>query len=408
MTDREILRSLATRVRDIAQRPEMAERRARWVKHNQLAGDGRPMVLCFPEGAWDEVLPPESCQCVDPLFRRWESQLRKCVHVADVLKTDQVIEPYFDMRWHVTVGDYGVFVPVTHGDNRGSYAWEPPLTDIERDLAKLHFRPLSVDRDATLRELQLAGEMFGDLLAPRIHGMHWWTLGLTWEAIKLIGLEQIMLAMYDQPDALHKLMAFLRDEHLHFIEWFEREGLLTDNTGAGDYVGSGGVAALHDGPVKDGPVKLSEMWGFAESQETVGISPAMFDEFVLPYQKPLLEKFALNYYGCCEQLEQRFEKVAAGVPRLRRVSVAPHAHQRKLAEQIAGKYVFCRKSDPVPVCVGFNEEAIRADLRQTLDAARGQTFELILKDTHTVEREPWRLARWVGIARDEIARAGLG
>lgn len=136
-------------------------------------------------------------------------------------------------------------------------------------------------------------------------------------------------------------------------------------------------------------------------------SPAMFDEFVLPYQKPLLEKFALNYYGCCEQLEQRFEKVERGVPRLRRVSVAPHAHQRKLAEQIAGRYVFCRKCDPVPVCVGFNEEAIRADIRHTLDAARGQAFELIMKDTHTVEREPWRLARWVEIAREEIARAGL-
>lgn len=364
------------------------------------------MVLCFPEGAWEEILPPESCQCVDPNLREWEMTLRRTLYAGEVLKTDQVIEPFFDIRWRVTIGDYGVYVPMTHGDNRGSYVWQPPLTDIERDLSKLHFRPLSVDRDATQRELQLAGEMFGDLLTPRIHGMHWWTLGLTWEAIKLIGLEQIMLAMYDQPEALHKLMAFLRDEHLHFIEWFEREGLLTDNTGAGDYVGSGGVAALSDGPAKEGAVRLSDMWGFAESQETVGISPAMFEEFVLPYQKPLLEKFALNYYGCCEQLEQRFEKVERGVPRLRRVSVAPHAHQRKLAEQIAGRYVFCRKCDPVPVCVGFNEEAIRADLRHTLEAARGQTLELILKDTHTVQHEPWRLARWVEIAREEITRAG--
>ena len=39
------------------------------------------------------------------------------------------------------------------------------------------------------------------------------------------------------------------------------------------------------------------------------ISPAMFEEFVLPYQVPLLEKTALNCYGCCEGLEHRLEQL---------------------------------------------------------------------------------------------------
>ena len=99
-----------------------------------------------------------------------------------------------------------------------------------------------------------------------------------------------------------------------------------------------------------------------------------------------------------------FRSVLERVPRLRRISVAPKADQSSIAEKLAGRYVYCRKADPVPVCVGFSEDGIRADLRRTLQAAKGQTLELILKDTHTIQSEPRRLARWVEIAREELAQ----
>lgn len=92
------------------------------------------------------------------------------------------------------------------------------------------------------------------------------------------------------------------------------------------------------------------------------------------------------------------------MPRLRRVSVSPPADQEALAGKLAGRYVFSRKPWPTPVSVGFNEDAIRADLRRTLRCAGDQPLEFILKDTHTVEHQPWRLTRWVQIAREEIDR----
>ena len=55
--DREILRGLAQQVRAIADLPEMSERRARWRRHNALRSE-RPLVLCFPEGAWGELITP--------------------------------------------------------------------------------------------------------------------------------------------------------------------------------------------------------------------------------------------------------------------------------------------------------------------------------------------------------------
>lgn len=213
--------------------------------------------------------------------------------------------------------------------------------------------------------------------------------------------------MCDNPEGLHRLMAWLRDEHLHFLSWFEDQGLLSDQN-EDDYVGSGGLGYSDELPrldrAADDPVKLIDLWGFGESQETVGISPAMFDEFVLPYQVPLLERFGLNCYGCCEGLHMRINSILQHVPRLRRVSGSPWVDQTILAERLAGRCIFSRKPNPTLVCTSFHEDAIREDLRQTLQIAGNGCLEFILKDTHTVQHQPRRLSRWVEIALEEVRR----
>ena len=50
----------------------------------------------------------------------------------------------------------------------------------------------------------------------------------------------------------------------------------------------------------------------------------------------------------------------------------------------------------------FNEERIRSDVRETLKAAKGCRLEIAMKDVHTLNNEPDRLARWVRIAREVI------
>ena len=115
----------------------------------------------------------------------------------------------------------GVRTERHYADNdgkRAAYRWDAPVRDLARDLDVLHFRPLSVDREGTLRAGARLEELLDGLLEVRIRGSFWWTMGLTWRAIELIGLEQLMLCMYDQPAELHRLMAFLRDEHLHHVE----------------------------------------------------------------------------------------------------------------------------------------------------------------------------------------------
>jgi hypothetical protein len=69
--------------------------------------------------------------------------------------------------------------------------------------------------------------------------------------------------------------------------------------------------------------------------------------------------------------------------------------------------VFCRKPNPTLISTAkFDEELIRDDLRRTLEVAGGCNLEIVMKDVHTVCDEPWRLGRWVEIAREVCDSAG--
>jgi hypothetical protein len=211
--------------------------------------------------------------------------------------------------------------------------------------------------------------------------------------------------MYDQPDGLHELMAFLRDDHLNTLDWFEQNGLLTSNN-EDDYISSGSRGYTDLLPQKDWasgtPARLKDMWALSESQETVGVSPELFNEFVFQYQLPVISKFGFACYGCCEPLDSRWH-IIKQIPNLRRVSVSPWSNVRVMAENLGKNYVFSRKPNPSLVSTGkFDEDAIRQNLRETLEATKGLNVEIVLKDVHTVNNEPGRLCRWVGIARELI------
>ena len=52
----------------------------------------------------------------------------------------------------------------------------------------------------------------------------------------------------------------------------------------------------------------------------------------------------------------------------------------------------------------WDEAAIRRDERATLQAAHGCNLEFAMKDVHTLANQPWRLGRWVAIAREECEK----
>lgn len=412
--DAAILQGLARRYAEIAARPEMEERRKLWYAHNDLQVS-RPLVLVesLTPGLKKEIFGLDALRCGEEWARGVEEWLRGQIYHFTTIGDDDVPPPYYPINWFLEQGNYGVEVKIERAlDSTGTplgFHWEPPIQDIVADFGKLQPRTFSVDREQTLAWQKHLESVFGEILPVKIRGAFWWTMGLTWRAIDLVGLENLMFYMYDQPEMLHRLMAFLRDDHLCLIDLCEREGLLSLNNEM-DYTGSGSRGFTHALPARDyvegRPVRPRDMWVLSESQETVGVSPKMFAEFVLPYQKTITERFGLVYYGCCEPVNNRIGHILS-IPNLRSVSVSPWADEQIMAEALGRRYVYSRKPSPALLSTAaFDEECVRQDIRNTLAVARGCNVELVMKDLHTTSGHPERMVRWVQICREEIRRAG--
>ena len=407
--DVDVVRRLAARKLQIVDAPLNRERRDLWYRLD-AGTTGRPMVLAEVGGIRDarhplSVLPVE---CQHPWTRGVERGLRTEIWQFEVLRDDHVVEPCARVGWQVQVSGYGVEVvqhqPEFEG-TLGARRWDAPIRDLDRDLDKLRHRTYTVDRDATLAEVARLGALFGDLLPVQVRGSFWWTLGMTWTAIELIGLEELMVTMYDNPEGLHRLMAFLRDDILAYTRWLESEGLLCLNN-ENDYIGSGSMGYTRDLPSPgyegQGRVRALDQWVLLESQETVGVGPDQFEEFIFPYQLSIARHFGKCYYGCCEPVHSRIH-VLAKLPNMARISVSPWADEEAMARECGADIVYSRKPNPTLISTGvFDEVAMRADLRRTLEVARGCRVELVMKDVHTLNDEPARLARWVELAREAV------
>jgi hypothetical protein len=394
--ERELLRGLASRVAEIAALPVQQERAALIKGLNGLR-PARPVVLAFPEGGWRELVPESALECGDEVLRGWERGLRYQIFHHEQIGDDRPITNYLNIGLAIEAGDYGLAMPQSRVEELGSFHWDPPVKT-RADFEKLHFRRLTVDRAETVRRVELAREIFDGLLEVRVRGALYWTVGLTQTLVFLRGLEQMMLDMYDDPQLLHDLMGFLRDNQQVELDYYLKEGLLTLNNGPDDYVGSGGLGHTDELPAAGfaGTVRLEDLWCLSESQETVGVSPELFEEFVLPYQKPIMDRFGLVCYGCCEPIDRRLDALISAVPKLRRVSISPWCDRAVAAEKIGGRYVYSWKPNPALVCgPTVDWDGVEAVTRETLRLALGGPVEIVLKDTHTFSGDPTRVGRWV-------------
>jgi hypothetical protein len=401
----ETLRLLAKQVKEISKRDIEREKARLWTLHNDLSPE-RPMIFADPENGWNEIILASELICTDPLARVWEMFLRKQIYWAQEVKDDKVIEASFDVPYCYSDTGWGVDLHKHGGEEGGSYIVDPAIMDYEFDLPKVVFPEILVDEKASENMLTLANDVFGEILTVRRKNAWWWTLGMTWDYVNLRGLDNLMMDLVLEPRNVHATMKLLSDGYLKRLSWLEQSGYLASNN-EGTYVGSGGFGWTNELPKAgdiDGNVTTKHMWGFCESQETVGISPDMFAEFILPYQLPIMEKFGLNCYGCCEPIDVRWQYVKT-IPRLRRVSSSPWTNKEAMAQQLGDEYIMSVKPSPTPLAqANMDEDIVRKELADTLSTSKGCILEFIMKDNHTLGGNPNNIRRWVQIAREESER----
>jgi hypothetical protein len=141
--DREILRRLAATVAELAAQPVQQTKRDLWYRHNALEAT-RPLVLCFPENAWGEIITPADLACEGAIAREWEYNLRREIFWGAEMRDDRVITPDFNVPFIHTESDWGLKVMRTGGEGGTAYTWNPPLKSYD-DLDELHFPEIVVD-----------------------------------------------------------------------------------------------------------------------------------------------------------------------------------------------------------------------------------------------------------------------
>jgi hypothetical protein len=404
-----VLRALAEQYAAIAALPVQAERRRLWASHFSLKPT-RPLILAT-FGMWNvwcrDVFSDARMQCRDPFYREFERWFRMAIFQHEV-GDDSIQEPWVTLRASVK-GTWGAMWGITSGlsaktSDDGAAHYEPQLRTWD-DMARLRVTPHEVDEDDTARRLARLHDAVGDLLpidVNRTPSYHAFMADISTALCQLRGLEQVMEDMYDAPDELHRLLAFMRDGILANNQQAEDAGHYTLSSSANQAMAY--ADTLEPLAPNSGPRRRRDLWGFCAAQEFTLISPAFHDEFLLQYQLPIYDHYGLVHYGCCEDLTRKIDMLRQ-MKNLRSIAVTPVADVRACAEQIGGDYAISWRPNPTDmVCTNWDEDRVRRIIADGLDACRGQYLHIHLKDVETVQGDPTRLTRWVRLVR-EIADA---
>jgi len=410
--ERAYLRQLAAKQAEYAALPVMEQRRRQWYALNDGHPGARPPVVVETWTFDRDFMPEDLFHCASDLSRGIERQLLRNVRNHELIDDDKVIPDSFDIRWFTQIDEMGVRIDrETVKDAQGvetGYRFLHPIHDLERDLEKLKPAVCAVDRERTMAWKAFLDDLLGDLLPVCIRTGTYGATMLTHRVVELMGMQAYLLAILDVPDTVHALMAYLRDNALRVMHWAESEGLLRLNNENQISFGSSYNFTEHlPAPgLNGGPVRLRDMWGCSNSQETVGISPAQFHEFCFPYYRDVCEPMGLLYYGCCEPAHPFWDDIRQ-LPHLKKVSISRWCDETFMGEALRGtEIVYSRKPHPnfLSVDERLDEDAWAAHIREPLDATHGVAVEFIIRDVYTVHGDLGNARRAVEIAHREIDR----
>lgn len=408
------LRGLAQKMKDLSALPIMEERKQIWKDMNDAKPGARPPVAIESWTFDRDFLPQSIYQCTTPYGLKWEEYFLRHIRHHEILNDDHVCPDTIDMQWHINLNEYGCEIPTEYiKDNEGivtGYHFDCPIKDLTEDgYGMVKPATYEVDRDATMAEKTFLEETFGDILPVVVRSDTFGNCNLTQRLMRVMSQESMFMALYDCPEELSGLLGLLKNNALDMSKWAEREGLLVLNNENQYTCGTcyNFTDLLPVQPVAPGQVKLKDMWGVMDSQETVGVSPDMFHEIFFPHYRELAELFGLVYWGCCEPADPIWESSLSKLPNLKAVSISRWADQEYMAEALKGTgIVYSRKPNPnlLGVDVELNEKAWTEEIRSTLEqtAKRDIPTEFVMRDVYTMHRNLNKAARAVELAREEI------
>jgi len=401
--DKNVLRALAGEVAAIAILPVQEEKRRLWRTLNALRPE-RPMLV-IDEVPWNEI--GITLECEDAECRAYEESLRRTIYRWNHFATDWAVDPFIAVPKAVHNTGFGVTPQVetlkTDPENTISAMYFTNQFRTDADLDKIKTPILSHDAEETARRMDVAHELFDDIVETRLVGFDPSYMSL-WDPIAMwMSLEDALHAILERPTYVHEMLERMTRGYLSMLDQAEALDVLC---GPQSWINCGGVFTDElPQPGSDlAHPRTRDLWCYSMAQMFSTVSPEIFTEFEVDYVKRLAARFGMAYYGCCDPLDDRIEQVRK-IPNVRKVSMSTWANQARGAAAIGKDFVFARKPNPALLAgVTFNEERVRADLTKTVDICRehGTPCEIIFRDISTVRYEPQRLDRLARIAMEVV------
>ena len=385
-SDKGRLRDLAAKYAEYAFGEPMAQRREKWRVHNRLQEKTYPFHIEDNGSFFRDLTPPLECESDE--CRALEGRILHALVAYERIDDDRIIPDRFVIDWCTPITGNCDELQFTRADNgRGSslgYRTNKPIKDIDADMGKLKKRTISLDKERTERQAHLAEEVFAGILPVEVgRPSSLYSNGITNTAVHLMGMQELYLQMAMNPDAVHRLFAFLAEDNLTLGQWEEDQGLLTLNHDGNQGYCSGSSLFSDETAIPAGNrVVSTDRYGYLESQESAGISADMFDEFLMPHFTRFASNFSLLKFGCCEAVHSLMP-VLQHLPGLRKVSVTPWCDLRILTENCSEDIIWCRKPVPLKLCgETFAPDDMRDHLQETLDIGKGHFIEFVYRDTN--------------------------
>lgn len=409
--ERERLRELARKQLEYAKSELNQKRIKEWYLHNDLKGE-RPMVQ-LEMWTFEQEIIPQRLKCVTPKARALEAQLYRNFLNRELFDDDRVVPDYFPLSYDAWFRMFDIEVKVENAQLDGhqslGHHFIPCLEDLEDDYEEGKIKPstFGVDLERTEKKKQFIEEMIGDILPVKIQMDCLYSVP-TQMLVHIMSMEQMMFNMYDYPELFKKMMGQIADDTLAYYRMLEEKKLILPTT-TFESVGQGTFAFTNDLPGEDvfreRPFTTKDVWGFMDSQETVGISPQMYEEFIFPCYQKISSQYGLLSYGCCEPVHPIWENCISKLENLRKVSISPWCDEAYMGEQLRGsRVIYHRKPSPNYLGVDriLDEDALREHIRTTLRAAKGCKVEFTQRDVYTIHNDLDKARRYIEIIREEI------
>ncbi len=402
--DVEVLRRLGAKKAEIASLDVQKEKARLWQKLNDKKKTRS--MLWINEIPWHEMNFNDelTCRCESRWAVEIETKLRREIYQWNYMPCDMVVNGWIDCPLIIDDPRFGIDedVETVGTDPESSIVsrhFNPQINEPE-DIEKIKMPTVTYHDKQTQENYECMSRIFEGILAVRKMGLNtmWFT---PWDnLIRWWGIEQAMMDMVLRPEMVHAAVDRVVANCLHRIEQYEKLGLLTiDNTN--HRVGSGGYAytsQLPSGEPDWKPAKTNQLWGCSNAQIFSEVSPEMHWEFAVKHDLPWLEKWGMNYYGCCEPLDKKMD-VIRKIPNLRKISMSPWINIDNAVSEVGTDYVFSYKPNPALVAeTDWEPQALEKELDSIFERLADCRAEVILKDISTVRYQPQRLWQYAETA----------